>query len=665
MHRSIISLLAVILLIASISIAQNLTIQVTPPITPLEIPETGGSFTYQVSVTNHELTPQQCTLWCIITEPDGEQRLTLQPLTASIAAGQTIQRSYTQSAPAYSPVGNYVLTANIGIYPNTVWDSDQFTFYKLKPPEWVARYNGTGNSEDDASSLAVDNSGNIYVTGYSVDGGTNADYTTIKYDNDGNQLWVARYNGPANSGDFANDITTDNFGNVYVTGFSVGNGTSYDYATIKYDSNGNELWVARYNGPGNQNDQANFLALDNSGNVYVTGYSAQNGTNPYNFDYATIKYDPSGNQLWAARYNGPGNSSDHAISFAVDSFGNVYVTGYSIGSEYSYDYATIKYDTNGNQLWVARYYGPTNLDEAASSLALDSFGNVYVTGYEGSWSIYDYATIKYDPDGNQLWVARYNGPGNQDDVANSLAVDGNGNVYVTGYSAQNGTPPYYHDYATIKYDANGNQLWVARYDGPGNQHDEAASLVLDDNGNVYVTGFSRGSGTSYDYTTIKYNTNGNVLWVACYNGPGNYNDQANSLAIDGSGNIYVTGSSYGSGTGVDYCTLKYSATDLPNWQQPVATAFGAPLPKEHHLQQNSPNPFNPTTTIRYELPTNSHVSLEVFDVSGRLVTTLINGMREVGNHEVTFDASGLAAGVYVYRLQAGEYTGVQKMVLLK
>jgi len=365
--------------------------------------------------------------------------------------------------------------------------------------EVVARYNGPGNSIDAASAIVVDANGNVYVTGYSAGFGTDADYATIKYDPNGNQLWVARYNGSGNSTDVATAIVVDANGNVYVTGYSAGSGTSTDYATIKYDPNGNQLWVARYNGPGNVADEAHALAVDGIGNVYVTGLSAGSGTDA---DYATIKYDPNGNQLWVARYNGPGNSSDAASAIVVDANGNVYVTGYSAGFGTDADYATIKYDPNGNQFWVARYNGPGNSIDAASAIVVDANGNVYVTGYSaGVGTGADYATIKYDPNGNQLWVARYNGPGNSTDAANAIVVDASGNVYVTGLSYGSGTST---DYATIKYDPNGTKRWAARYNGPGNAADEAHALALDASGNVYVTGLSYGSGTSSDYATIKY-----------------------------------------------------------------------------------------------------------------------------------------------------------------
>lgn len=147
------------------------------------------------------------------------------------------------------------------------------------------------------------------------------------------QEWVARYNGPGNWIDEAKSIAIDGSGNVYVTGYSKGNGTSNDYATIKYNSSGVQQWVARYNYAINLYDEATSIAVDGSGNVYVTGYSTSIGENT---DYATIKYNSSGAQQWVQRYNGPGillNTHDEAYSIAVDSSGNVYVKGVVMAAE--------------------------------------------------------------------------------------------------------------------------------------------------------------------------------------------------------------------------------------------------------------------------------------------------------------------------------------------
>ncbi|UCG70943.1 MAG: SBBP repeat-containing protein, partial [Thermoplasmata archaeon] len=400
-----------------------------------------------------------------------------------------------------------------------------------------------------------------------------SDIATIKYDPSGNELWMARYDGPAHLEDVALAITLDSIGNVYVTGDSWDPMDIWpfypmsDYVTIKYDPFGNELWAARYNGPGYSSDSPNAIAVDLLGNVYVTGSSYE-----YLDDFATIKYDPSGNELWVARYNSPGNHNDHAKEIALDSMGNVYVTGYTDSEGSDYDYMTIAYDTDGNELWTAKYDGPVNGRDYSNAIVIDQFDNIYVTGYSDSKPLpypngnSDYATIKYDSNGNQLWVARYNGPGNDNDYGVALTLDSLGNIYVTGSSHGNGT---YRDYATVAYDPSGTELWVARYNGPTNTYERAEDIAADSSGNIYVTG-DGGETQDSDYTTIAYDSLGNQLWVANYNGPGNDRDEVFDMALDVHGNVYVTGRSSGGGSGwesLDCATIKYSHP----WVRPKAS----------------------------------------------------------------------------------------------
>jgi hypothetical protein len=315
--------------------------------------------------------------------------------------------------------------------------------------------------------LAVDANGDVIVAGSSFGNSSGADYATIKYSNAGTPLWTNRYNGPANDRDGAEALAVDKDGSVFVTGYSVGNGSQEDYATIKYSSGGVPLWTNRYNGPGNFLDGANALALDASGDVFVTGGS-QDGTGPLSdvfIDYATIKYSSTGVPLWTNRYNGPGNNHDTATALAVDASGDVFVTGRSTGpgivnepSPYNYapylDYATIKYSNAGVPLWTNRYDGPGNNQDEAGALALDTGGNVFVTGASPSTSNYgsqDYATIKYSNTGVPLWTNRHNGLANKLDQANSLAVGPDGSVYVTGGSEKNPSGGgQYFEFATIK-----------------------------------------------------------------------------------------------------------------------------------------------------------------------------------------------------------------------
>jgi len=512
--------------------------------------------------------------------------------------------------------------------------------------EWVARYNGPGSGSDETFALAVDAEGNIYVTGRSQGSDTYDDYATLKYDSNGDTVWVARYSGPGNGSDVAHAVAVDASGNVYITGESLGSGTYLDYATIKYRSNGDTVWVQRYNGPGNWHDRAKALAVDGSGNVYVTGNSQG--------DYLTMKYDPNGDTVWVRRYDGTGGSEDKPSALAVDGSGNVYVTGYSLGT--SFDYATTKYDSNGNQLWAARYDGPANDWDDACAVAVDASGNVYVTGSSrGSGTRKDYATIKYDSNGDTVWVVRYNGPGNRDDEAYALTIDGEGNVHVTGTSM--GYPGYY-DYATIKYNSYGRRLWVARYNG--HHWDEAYALALDPFGNVYVTGMSwGGADIDMDYATVKYDPHGNELWVVRYNGPANKSDRAKAVAVDASGNVYVTGYSEGFRSGWDYATIKYSQNTGIDTQNPDNS-----LPKDFRLTCR-PNPFNATTEISYTLTEAGEVELTIYNIGGQLIETLVDGHQEAGEYQIIWDASEQASGIYFYRLSTGDFTETKRMTLLR
>ncbi|MDD1749899.1 MAG: hypothetical protein LUO89_08485 [Methanothrix sp.] len=271
----------------------------------------------------------------------------------------------------------------------------------------------------------------------------------------------------------------------------------YDYATIKYSSAGVPLWTNRYNGPANSYDLATAMAVDRSGSVIVTGYSWDSGV-------ATIKYSSAGVPLWTNLYNGPRDYIEDAMAVAVDGSNNVIVMGYAGGFGSSYDYATIKYSSAGVPLWTNRYNGPGNGNDYPRAVAVDASNNVIVTGSSGPAGSTNYTTIKYSSAGVPLWTNRSNGPGSTNDCACAVAVDGSNNVIVTGYSI--GSRKGYADYATIKYSGAGVPLWTSGYNGPANGNDLATAIAVDGSGNVIVTGYSArtGSGYGYDFATIKY-----------------------------------------------------------------------------------------------------------------------------------------------------------------
>jgi len=394
---------------------------------------------------------------------------------------------------------------------------------------WVRRYNGPGSSNDYARAIAVDGSGNVYVTGQSISSESDYDFATIKYYPNGDTAWVRRWNGPGNGFDQASALILDASGNVYVTGTCISESFNADFTTIKYYPNGETAWVRTYNGPDNNSDIAVALKVDVSGNVYVSGYSFYDSTSA---DYLTIKYDSGGSQLWTRRYNGTGNLPDWVRAMSLDSFGNIYVTGTSYDLTTLDDYVTVKYDHDGDTSWVRRYNGPGVADDQPLDIAVDGSGYVYVTGLSG--------TIKYDANGFEKWIGLWGGQ--------KTAIDHFGNVYVAGREQLK--------CVTIKYLPDGDTAWVRTYSGPGKYEDGAYDLGLDSSGNVYVTGYSFLGGYE-DCITLKYDSTGQNVWTLRYDGPAHNGDVAYAMALDNSNNIYITGESYGSGTDYDYVTIKY------------------------------------------------------------------------------------------------------------
>ncbi|MDQ3111945.1 MAG: SBBP repeat-containing protein [Bacteroidota bacterium] len=378
-----------------------------------------------------------------------------------------------------------------------------------------------------------------------------------------NVQWVGRYTSAGNNIDRAKSMVIDPSGNSFVVGTSW-NGSNFDIATIKLDANGNQQWATYYNGPGNGYDEARAIVTDALGNVYVTGYSL--GTN---YDIVTIMYDPSGVQQWATRFNGTANGFDEGYDIAVDTSGNVYITGGTVSTTSNLNYITIKYNSAGAQQWATLYSNTNNSTntECAYALTLDATGNVYVTGtsYAGTSFDHDIATIKYNNAGAQQWVSRYNGPGSVFDAGNDIVVNAANEVFVAGYARDLvGTTNY--SYVTIRINAAGVQQWASIYNGPGNDYDAASALTLTPAGNIAITGRSLGTtSTAEDAATILYDSAGSVIWVRRYDGGVVNYDEGVAVAADSSNRIFVTGYSYKTGTNNDYLTIKYEANGDTSW----------------------------------------------------------------------------------------------------
>lgn len=461
-------------------------------------------------------------------------------------------------------------------------------------PLWTNRYNGPAHSFDQAIALAVDSGGNVFVTGTSVDEDDYNQFATLAYSRAGVPLWTNRSDGMV---DEAIAIAVDASGNVFVIGSS-----EVGYATVAYSGAGETLWVRRYNrGFSYPYD----VVVDASGNVFVTGFSDDG--------IATLKYSGGGVPQWTNSYTTRAPGYDAGRALAVDSSGNVVVAGVLISGS-----VTIKCSGAGATLWTKETPGSSPLN----AVAVDSGGNVFVTGDR-------FVTVAYSSAGALLWTNGFSELGNRDDTPYALAVDGSGNVFVTGSSVSESSGVSTVDYATVAYSSTGVPLWTNRYNGTQNAiavdkggnvietgtsesdyltikytgagvplwtnryhggwlgENHAQAVAVDASGNVFVTGFSSGINGYDDYATVAYSSAGAPLWANRYNGPANGYDRASDVAVDSGGNVFVTGSSVGVGSAEDYLTIKYSAAGALLWSNRYAgpsnkTDIAAALAVDNH-----------------------------------------------------------------------------------
>ena len=525
--------------------------------------------------------------------------------------------------------------------------------------QWVAKYDHE-HLDDRAFGIVTDIAGNIYETGYVTTTTRGEDMVLRKYNSSGILVWSRFYNGPGNSSDRAFGVVVDNTGNIIITGYSTGVGSGADFTTIKYNSEGAQLWVERYNAPVNGDDRAFGIVADRVGNIYVTGYIALVGKDIY-----TIKYDANGVYIWGEVISGTGNGDDRAFGIVVDSLGNnIYICGYTDNDTTGFDFAVARYDSSGTRIWLDEYNGQGNDDDKAFGIVVDRVQNIYVTGHStGVNSGMDLTTRKYNSTGDTLWTSRYNDTTvNSDDKAFGIVVDADGNSFVTGYTTADTSGRT--DYLTLRISQSGQIVWKNTYNGIGNYQDTAFAICLARHSeHVFVTGGSSRDTIpgKMDIMTLRYDiANGELVDSSRYNGGSNRNDIGNSIASDTAGNIFVGGYSDSTGNSNDLLVTKYLGGILIGINQ-----ISTEVPKDYRLYQNYPNPFNPTTKIKFDVKKSSMVKLVIYDILGRQVNILVNEILKVGTYEVDIAMHELSSGIYFYELSSESYRESKKMALIK
>ena len=377
--------------------------------------------------------------------------------------------------------------------------------------------------------------------------GTLADGDAVIVNTDGTisavsqNSWIATLGGSDN--DEGRDMAIDSSGNIYVIGYGDSQTTSYNDGFItKYNTAGALDWQ-RYLGGGFETSTVfESVTVDSSGNVYVAGYTNMQGAGSW--DILVAKYNSSGGIQWQRILGG--SSTDQSIGIAVDSSANVYISAYTMSSgQGDRDLLIAKYNTSGTIQW--QYTLGDSYAQGGNEVSVDGSGNVYVIGYTaiGNWpsSQTRFLVAKYNTDGDIQWQKVLYG--SSDESGKAIALDSSGNIYITGTSKSTGAG---EDMIVAKYNSSGSVQWQRKLSGSSNEQSEG--ITVDSSGNVYIVGYSNSGGPGgYSISIAKYNTSGTIQWQRHLGGSST--DQGRGIVVDNSGNFYICGnsSSVGAGSG--------------------------------------------------------------------------------------------------------------------
>jgi len=508
---------------------------------------------------------------------------------------------------------------------------------------WVTRIGGPAACE--ANAVAVDRSGTVYAGGsWQGAGSSGTDMYLAKLTKaTGDTIWTDFYRS-ANYDKIQAIALADS--DIVAVGQS-----NNQYTVLHYWSDGTPRRVWRDTQHLSSGSYAVSVCTDETGAAYVTGNGNDLGSS---YNIYTLKFSPAGDSLWRHTYAPANALADIAYDIAVDASHNSYVAGVS-GS----NILCIKLTAAGDTAWTRQYHGPASGSDAGYAVALDGEGNVYVAGQASVTGATAACIVSYTSAGTFRFAKTYTNPAKRGDYFNAVTVDREGNVIATG-SAR--TSQYLQATLVAKYSSTGDSLWVQTYRPTTADASEGWRVAVDSAGTVYVAGRSRTG--DYDITTVAYQPSGALAWAQSYSGSGDYDDAARDITVGDSGRVFVAGAVSLSSGYTDFTVICYTQIGTPVEMDPGA------LPERVRLMQNYPNPFNPSTTIRYEVPGTergeaSEVRLAVFDLLGREVALLVNERKAPGRYSLQFDGSGLAGGVYFYRLTAGTSAQTRRMLLLR
>ncbi len=401
------------------------------------------------------------------------------------------------------------------------------------------------------------------------------DLMVIKYDSSGKQAWMKLFEESNESGIHPVAARTDDDGNFYLTGYGLfrdGINGFQSYGTLKYDSSGSLLETIAYPGLYIPRHDPRLDIMHQDRNGTLTTYSTiQNDESRF----AIVRYDNTGNLLWSVPFADSEQRFAPPSLITVDASGNTHTISYSRKDRHEHLLLTL--DKHGDLVHQAVFY--SSEIRYVYKYAMDAKGNIYIMASDKSAENIEVVTVKFDSEGRELWYVRYaETEGN--DVPSDMAVDEAGNVSIL-FKSHDKNPETDDLFVTVQYDAKGNKLWERRYAGDPDNHSTIGTVHITDSGGTYGKAYpvheampeklaSDGSGNVYIaglsdhiYAVLKYDSAGNELWASLGN---NWSYMVTGIALDMQGNVSVSGTTILDGSKVTLDTFTYNSDGKLLWK---------------------------------------------------------------------------------------------------
>lgn len=368
-------------------------------------------------------------------------------------------------------------------------------------------------------------------------------------------LWTRTANGAEDNMDRGLDVATDAERNAWVSGIENTTADGQDMWFGLWDSGGVPAWAETYNDELGGNDVAWGIAAAGDGGFLVAGAVGVNGGGS---DVSIRRYNAFAGDEWDITFDGGAGGTNRAYDIAVDGDGMIYTCGYIETATDALDAWVGKYDADGDEEWFESWDGGESLEDAIKGVAFDADGNVIAVGFTTTLAQgEDVLVRKFDADGGELWTRTYN---NSDaggsDQAYGVAVDATGNIYVTGHETVD--VPADSDVWVRKYDPDGEVLWTKSWGGGGNAQDRGNDVAVGPNGELYVVGFINAAATSNDIFVRRMDPDdGSTIWTDTVDIENNSTEEANGVAVESAGNVYVAGSIPVTGESTNIWLRKY------------------------------------------------------------------------------------------------------------